>query len=82
MISPFDLKVVSFCTCLLKIWQFLSSATGFLVFLTFFGKENLKIRAQILHLSIREEISVIFCNFYKNQMRNKVTNLFFNELVV
>ena len=34
MISQFDFEVVSFYTCLLKIWQFLSSATGFLVILT------------------------------------------------
>ena len=36
-ISQFDFKVVGFCICLLKIWQVLSSATMFLVFLTFFG---------------------------------------------
>ena len=37
MISQFDCKVAGFCMCLLKILQFLSSATGFLVFLTLFG---------------------------------------------
>ena len=37
MISQLDFKVVGFCTCLLKIWQIWSSATGFLVFLTLFG---------------------------------------------
>ena len=59
IISRFDFKVVGFCTCLLKILQFLSSATGCLVFLTLFGEENLRIRAQILRLPMREEINVI-----------------------
>ena len=35
-ISQFDFNVVSFCTYLLKILQFLSSATEFLVFLNLF----------------------------------------------
>ena len=60
MISQFDFKAVGFCTCLLKILQFLSPATGILVFLTLFGYDNPRIRAQILHLPMRKEISVIF----------------------
>ena len=60
MVSGFGFKLVGFCTCLLKILQFLSSATGLLVFLTLFGYENPKIRAQVVHLSMREKVSVIF----------------------
>ena len=60
MVSEFGFKVVGFCTCLLKILQFLSSATRLLVFLTLFGYENPRIRAQIVHLIMCEELSVIF----------------------
>ena len=52
--------------CLLKILQFLSSATGFLVFLTVFGCENPRIRTQIVHLPMREEFKDTI--FVKNIM--------------
>ena len=59
-VSLFEFKVVGSCTCLLRIWQFLSAATEILVLLTLFRHENSRIRAQIIHLPMREEISVIF----------------------
>ena len=60
MVSGFEFKVVGSCACLRKIWPILSSATGFLIFLTLFRYENPRIKAQIIHLPMREEISVIF----------------------
>ena len=67
---------------MLRIWPILSCATGFLVFLTVFGYKNPRIRAQIIHLPMREEISVIFGKFYENRMKNKVTNRFFSKLIL
>ena len=79
-VSWFEFKVVGSCTCLLRILQFLSSATGFLVLLTLFRHKNPRIRAQIIHVPLREEISVIFWKLKKNRMRNKITNRFFSKL--
>ena len=67
---------------MLKIWPILSSATGLLVILTVFGYKNPRIRAQIVHLPMREEIGVIFQKFYENWMKNKVTNQFFSKLIL
>ena len=61
MISQFDFNVVGLCRCPLKVLQFFSSATGFLVFLTLFGYRNSRYRAQVLHHSMhKEDTSVIF----------------------
>ena len=67
---------------MLRIWPILSSATRLLVILTVFGYKNPRIRAQIIDLSMREEISVIFYKFYENRMKNKVTNRFLIKLTL
>ena len=72
-VSSFELKVIGSCTCLLKILQFLSSETGFLVFLTVFGSENPRIRTQIVHLPVREEFKdTIFVKKYYGQNFRKM----------
>ena len=67
------------CRCLPKILQFLSSATGFLVFLTVFGCENPRIRTQIVHLPMREEFKdtifvkkILWPKFSKNDKTNPI----------
>ena len=62
------------------ILQFLSSATGFLVFLTVFGCENTRIRTQIVHLPMREEFKdTIFVKkiLWEKFLKNDKTNLVF-----
>ena len=78
-VSRFEFKVIGSCKCLLKILQFLSAATGFLVFLTVFGCENPKIRTQIVHLPMREEFKdtifvkkVLWPKFSKNDKTNPI----------
>ena len=60
-------------------FKFLSSATGFLVFLTVFGCENPRIRTQIVHLSMREEFKdtifvkkILWPKFSKNEKTNPI----------
>ena len=59
MKSQFDCSVFN-SWHVLRIWPILSSATGLLVILTLFEYKNPRIKAQIMHLPMREEISVIF----------------------